>query len=83
MPRKSNPDKPKVNPELDGFDIQINEFGEIVSSFDVQKLNAFLDKTVDDKKFRGVDVVKRDDEKPIAGQRIQRPNTTPDSGPTA
>lgn len=52
-------DKPQVNPELEGFDIQVNEFGEITSSFDIQKLNKFLDKNVDDKKFRGIEVVKR------------------------
>jgi hypothetical protein len=58
-PSKKKEDKPQVNPALKGFDIQINEFGEISSSFGVERLNDFLDKKVDDKKFRGVDVVKR------------------------
>lgn len=53
-------EKPQVNEELDGFDIQINEFGEIVATYDIKKLNNFLDEKVDDKKFRGIDVVKRD-----------------------
>ena len=44
--------KPKVNPDLEGFDIRINSFGEIVSSFDIDKLNEFLNKNVDDKKLR-------------------------------
>lgn len=52
-------EKPQVNPDLSGFDIQINEFGEITSTFDVERINDFLDRKVDDKKFRGVDVVKR------------------------
>ena len=51
--------KPQVNPDLSGFDIQINEFGEITSTFDVERINDFLDRKVDDKKFRGIDVVKR------------------------
>jgi hypothetical protein len=58
-PPKKKEDKPQVNPALKGFDIQINEFGEISSSFGVERLNDFLDKKVDDKKFRGIDVVKR------------------------
>jgi hypothetical protein len=44
--------KPKVNSELDGFDIQINSFGEIITSYDLDKINEFLDKNVDDKKLR-------------------------------
>lgn len=56
-PKKSQ--KPQVNPALEGFDIQVNEFGEITSTFNIQKLNTFLDGRVDDKKFRGIEVVKR------------------------
>ena len=47
--------KPKVNSELDGFDIQINTFGEIITSYDLDKINEFLDKNVDDKKLRSKD----------------------------
>jgi hypothetical protein len=47
--------KPKVNSELDGFDIQINSFGEIITSYDLDKINEFLDKNVDDKKLRSKD----------------------------
>ncbi len=50
---------PQVNAELKGFDVKINEFGEIVSTYDLEQLNDFLDRKVDDKKFRGVEVVKR------------------------
>lgn len=59
-PKSSN--LPQVNPELKGFNIEINEFGEIVSNIDVSSLNNFLDKRVHDKKFRGIDVVKRDED---------------------
>jgi hypothetical protein len=63
MARKSRTNiVPQVNPELEGFDIRINEFGEIVSNFEIKKLNSFLDGTVEDKKFRGIEVVKRDED---------------------
>lgn len=44
-------DKPKVNPDLEGFNITIDSFGEISSSFDIDKINDFLDKNVEDKKL--------------------------------
>ena len=55
MANKKNPDendKPRVHKELEGFDIQINSFGEITTSFDIDRINQFLNKTVDDKKLR-------------------------------
>ncbi len=45
--------KPNVHEELKGFNIRINEFGEIISSFEVEKLNAFLNENVEDKKLSG------------------------------
>ncbi len=54
--------RPKVHKDLDGFDIKINSFGEIVTSFDMDKINEFLNKNVDDKKLRDRDDVPgRDD----------------------
>jgi len=53
--KKPAPDilqKPKVHKELEGFDIRINSFGEITSSIDIDKINQFLNKNVDDKKLR-------------------------------
>lgn len=47
--------KPKVNKELSGFDIRINTFGEIVSEYDLDNINNFLNRTVDDKKLRDRD----------------------------
>ena len=57
MPKKK-PKKgdPEVHDDLKGFDIKINEFGEIVSNFDVDQLNDFLDENVEDKKFKELDV---------------------------
>ena len=52
MPKKkSQTGKPEVHNELEGFDININEFGEIVSNFPIEKLNDFLDEKVEDKKL--------------------------------
>lgn len=45
-------EKPKVHKDLEGFDIKINSFGEITTSFDMDKINEFLNKNVDDKKLR-------------------------------
>ena len=56
MTKKKEKKKPKVNPELEGFDIKINTFGEITSTMDIDKINEFLDKNVEDKKL-----VDRDD----------------------
>lgn len=51
--KKSKKDKePSVHKDLDGFDIQINEFGEIVTKFNVDKINEFLDENVEDKKLK-------------------------------
>ena len=50
--KKTKSEKPKVNPELEGFDISIDTFGEIKSNYNLDKLNEFLNKNVDDKKLR-------------------------------
>lgn len=52
MSKKENKkEKPKVNPELEGFEMEIDSFGEIKTSFDIDKLNEFLNKNVEDKKL--------------------------------
>jgi hypothetical protein len=48
-------EKPRVHKDLDGFDIKINSFGEITSTIDIDKINQFLNKHVDDKKLRSRD----------------------------
>ena len=45
-------EKPKVNKELEGFDIKIDSFGEIQSSLPIDKINEFLNKNVEDKKLK-------------------------------
>jgi hypothetical protein len=65
--RLSKRDRPKVNDELNGFDIKIDSFGEIKSTLDIDKINKFLNRHVDDKKLRDRDDVEKgkvtDDEK--------------------
>lgn len=51
-PRKTKKkDKPKVNPDLEGFNIEIDSFGEIKTNFNIDKINEFLNKNVEDKKL--------------------------------
>ncbi len=45
-------EKPKVNPELEGFNIEIDSFGEIKSSLNIEDINSFLNKNVEDKKLK-------------------------------
>lgn len=53
MPKKKpKKGKPEVHEDLKGFDIRINEFGEIITNFEVDKVNEFLNENVDDKKLR-------------------------------
>jgi hypothetical protein len=53
MPKKKpKKGKPEMHPELEGFELYINEFGEIVSNTDLSKINEFLNRHVEDKKFK-------------------------------
>ena len=49
--KKNKKDKPRVNSKLEGFEMEIDSFGEIKTSFDIDKLNKFLDENVEDKKL--------------------------------
>jgi hypothetical protein len=46
-----NKPKPRVHKDLQGMDIVIDQFGEIKGNMNIEKLNEFLDKNVDDKKL--------------------------------
>ena len=56
MPKKI-PKKgiPEAHEELKGFDIRINEFGQIISTMPVDRLNRFLNDNVEDKKLKDLD----------------------------
>ncbi|RAU84215.1 hypothetical protein [Pontibacter arcticus] len=47
--------KSKVHKDLEGFEIKVNQHGEIVSNYSIDRINEFLDDNVEDKKL-----VKRD-----------------------
>jgi hypothetical protein len=57
MPRKKQkpddhlPAKASYHEGLEGFDIKVNSFGQMESTFEIDKLNAFLNKEVVDKKL--------------------------------
>lgn len=52
MPKKKpQKGKPEVHDDLKGFNIKINEFGEITTNIGVEDLNTFLDENVEDKKL--------------------------------
>ena len=68
MKKKRTPKEAKVNPELKGLDLRVNEFGEIISNVSVDKLNDFLDRNVVDKKLNEEEWEhnKTPEEKPLA-----------------
>ncbi len=43
--------KPRVHKDLDGLEVTIDTFGEIRSNMNIEKINEFLNKNVDDKKL--------------------------------
>ena len=55
---KKPEEKPKVNPKLEGFDVKIDSFGEIKTSFDIDRINEFLNQEVADKKLKDRDDLK-------------------------
>ena len=50
--KKKKEEEPRVHEELKGFKMEINSFGEISSSFSIDKINEFLNKNVEDKKLK-------------------------------
>ena len=49
MPKKfSQKHKAEVHEELEGFDISIDAFGQMSSTFGIDKLNSFLNKLNED-----------------------------------
>jgi hypothetical protein len=53
--KETKKELPKVTEELKGLDFEINNFGEINMTMDIDKINEFLNKNVDDKKLRESD----------------------------
>ena len=53
--------KPDVSTELEGLEISINSLGEIQSTYEIDKINEFLDTHVDDKKLHNLDQLPEND----------------------
>lgn len=43
--------KARVHKDLQGFEVSINQFGELSSNMNIEKINEFLNKNVADKKL--------------------------------
>lgn len=67
LPAKKGKAKPKVHKDLEGFDISIDTFGEIKSNTNIEKINEFLNRNVDDKKL-----AERDDYTEIKGRKKKK-----------
>ena len=52
MSKKKNKQKPIVHEEISGFDIKINEFGELTTNMKIDKINDFLKDKLVDKKLK-------------------------------
>ncbi len=49
--KKEKLSKENLHKELKGFEIQINAFGQIETSMNIENLNEFLNKHIQDKKL--------------------------------
>lgn len=70
--RPKKEENPKVHKDLEGFKMSINSFGEISSSFSIDKINEFLNKNVEDKKLRDRDDL---EEIPSEKKKTDKPNS--------
>lgn len=48
----------KVHKDLDGLNVNVDSFGEITGNMNIDKINEFLNKNVDDKKLKDRDTKK-------------------------
>ena len=57
------------NKNLPGFDIRINSFGEVQSTYDIDEVNAFLNKNLEDNKLKNTTKESEDEkDKPDSDQ---------------
>jgi len=59
--------KPRVHSELTGFEVSIDQFGELKSNMNIEKINEFLNQNVDDKKL-----AERDDYEEIKKEKPKK-----------
>lgn len=60
--------KPKVHKDLQGFEVSINQFGELSSNMNIEKINEFLNKNVEDKKLTDRD----ETDEPVKGKKKKK-----------
>lgn len=51
-PKSKKAPLPDVHPDLKGFDVELNRFGQVDMTISVDELNNFLDREVDDPKLK-------------------------------
>ncbi len=72
---KKSKKTPKLHEDLKGFDITVNSLGQIKSTMDLDSINEFLNKNVDDKKL-----AEREDFEELTGkaeeEKVFRKKTT-------
>ncbi|TXK46751.1 hypothetical protein FVR03_10435 [Pontibacter qinzhouensis] len=49
--KKESKKKSRVHKDLEGFEIKVNQQGEIISNYNIDQINEFLNKNVEDKKL--------------------------------
>ncbi|MBL6449700.1 hypothetical protein JMN32_25545 [Fulvivirga sp. 29W222] len=72
--KKKKKVQPKVNPELEGFNIEIDSFGEIKTNFNIDRINEFLNKNVEDKKL-----AERDDYEDLKSSKPEKKDKKKDN----
>ena len=69
--KKKEDKKPKVHKDLDGLELKVDAFGEIKSNLDIDDINLFLNRNVEDKKLKDredLDQLKEGDQKQKGNQ---------------
>lgn len=49
--KKKDKKRPRIHDDLQGFNIRIDEFGQVKTTMSQEQLNHFLNEKVEDKKF--------------------------------
>ena len=60
--KKDQQENEESKDPIKNFDIRINEFGEITTNLEIDKVNDFLNENVDDKKLRDVNPDSQEEE---------------------
>lgn len=58
--KKNKKALPEENKNLPGFDIHINPFGKVQSTYDIDEVNSFLNENLTDKKLKNKNLRNQD-----------------------